>query len=200
MLIWAPTRRLIGGRGRAQGALSGALEWALEPAAGLGGQVGIGTTNNPGSVVENFWAPGSYNAVELIGEEAVWEKLTYVAVNAVRAGLVRDPLDWPGFRTTPEDMLGNRMTALRPGVFFTDDMPEQVELRLCPPPALQHLEPKEIEAELKRRIEAAVRKIRRARKKAKLGWLGRKKVLVQRVDDSPGGTFRAGERIDPIGT
>ena len=138
---------------------------------------------------ENFWSPDSYNAVELIGEEAVWEKLTYVAVNAVRAGLVRDPLDWPGFRTTPEDMLGNRVSALRPGEFFSEEMPEKTELRLCPPPALAHLEPADIEAELKRRIEAEASKIRRARKKSKLGWMGRRKILAQRVDESPGGTF-----------
>ena len=138
---------------------------------------------------ENFWAAGSYNAVELIGEEAVWEKLTYVACNAVAAGLVRDPLDWPGFRTTPEDMLGNRVSAVRPGEFFSEAMPERTELRLCPPPALAHLQPAEIEAELKRRIETEVTKIRRARKRAKLEWLGRKKILAQRVDESPGGTF-----------
>ena len=138
---------------------------------------------------EAFWSSGTFSAVALLGEESVWEKLVYVHCNAVKAGLVRDPLDWPGFRTTPEDMLGNRVSARRPGVFFRESMPEKTELNLTVPPALAHLESKQVLAELKERVDAEVTKIREARRKAKLGWLGRRGVLAQQVDQSPGGTF-----------
>ena len=139
---------------------------------------------------EAFWSTGtSFSAVALIGEESVWEKLVYLYVNGVKAGLVRDPLDWPGFRTTPEDMLGNVVSALRPGIFFRDSMPEKTALKLTVPPALAHLDRQQVLAELKARVDAEVKQIRKARKKRKLGWLGRRGVMAQRWEDSPGGTF-----------
>jgi len=85
---------------------------------------------------ESFWAPGSYNAVELdpIEDEAnLIEKLTYVWSNPVAAGLVASPEEWPGLMTLPEHMGTYDHYRERPttGYFSRDDSePETTRERL----------------------------------------------------------------------
>jgi hypothetical protein len=89
--------------------------------------------------VENFWAAGAPSVVRLEHPDDVLDKLAYVAANPVAAGLVENPLDWPGTITTD---LEQRLVAERPDLFFDPDgaMPEQITLACTIPPGLRHLD------------------------------------------------------------
>jgi len=86
---------------------------------------------------EGFWAQdGSYSAVEPLAPADVVAKTAYVLANPVAAGLVRRGSDWPGLRTSPDQLGAAKLVARRPDHFFDPDgsMPEMVELELAPPP------------------------------------------------------------------
>ena len=87
---------------------------------------------------ESFWAPGSYSAVKLVGENDVLAKLVYSLQNPVDAGLVESSKLWPGLCSQPEDMLGKRIEVPRPDHFFRKKgkMPASVTLTLSPPPGV----------------------------------------------------------------
>lgn len=67
---------------------------------------------------ESFWAPGSYSDVTLDGDEEIIDKMAYVITNAVAAGLVARPSQWPGVRTLPHDVGAATIEAARPAFFF----------------------------------------------------------------------------------
>ena len=87
---------------------------------------------------ESFWAPGSYSAVKLVGENDVLAKLVYSLQNPVEAGLVESSKLWPGLCSQPEDMLGKRIEVPRPEHFFRKKgkVPASVTLTLSPPPGV----------------------------------------------------------------
>jgi len=65
------------------------------------------------------WDPArSFSQVEVHGFEAEVQQWVYVAGQAVAAGLVERPEDWPGICWLPEDV-GRTLTAERPEVLFT---------------------------------------------------------------------------------
>jgi putative transposase len=79
---------------------------------------------------ENLWSAEPCNAVRLVTDEDVRDKIAYVVANPVAAGLVSEPGEWPGF-----SMWGDRsVRAVRPQVYFGEDsscpadIPLQVEL------------------------------------------------------------------------
>ena len=51
-----------------------------------------------------FWDGGSYDNVEIHGYDASIAQWVYVAGQAVAAGLVERPEDWPGVTWLPEDV------------------------------------------------------------------------------------------------
>jgi REP element-mobilizing transposase RayT len=86
---------------------------------------------------ESFWAgASSYSAVAPLDPSDLVAKCAYVLANPVAAGLVRRGTEWPGLRSTPEQIGGAAIVARRPKEFFRDDgyLPESIELRLTPPP------------------------------------------------------------------
>ncbi len=85
---------------------------------------------------DHFWAPRSYSAVRLLGEWEYVEKAAYVLCNPVNAGLVPLGRMWPGAWSAPERVGGAPYEARKPEVFFDPYglLPEQVEVRLVPPP------------------------------------------------------------------
>jgi REP element-mobilizing transposase RayT len=86
---------------------------------------------------EGFWSSdGSYSAVEPLEPADVVAKVAYVLANPVAAGLVRRGSEWPGLRTSPDDLGSAVLVARRPKHFFDPDgyMPEVVELALATPP------------------------------------------------------------------
>lgn len=160
---------------------------------------------------EAFWAPGSYSAVLLSDRAAVMDKLVYTLTNAVAAGLVSQPAEWPGLRTLPEDVGTLVLEATRPTFFFrkaedeTDDdedsararqrrrfpprdpLPDHVSLALTKPPQFADMTDDEFRAELARRVDDRVREIHEERAGRGLtGWLGAEAVLLQDPFATPG--------------
>jgi REP element-mobilizing transposase RayT len=170
---------------------------------------------------ESFFSPGSYSKVTLGDPAAVLDKLAYVITNAVAAGLVASPAEWPGLRALPEDVGARMIEAARPSWFFAqprDDhgpdhdaanasararrrrmepdrepLPERVRLAITRPPGFDDLSDAGFRALLAERVAARVAELheRRARE-GKVGWLGVDAILAQHHEDSPGSTWPDG--------
>jgi len=69
------------------------------------------------------WDHQKTSVVELLTPQAVIEKLAYVMANPVAAGLVARAGQWPGLRTTPEQLGRASHTAARPNYYFDEDNP-----------------------------------------------------------------------------
>jgi len=69
------------------------------------------------------WDHERTSVVELRTPQAVIEKLAYVMANPVAAGLVARAAQWPGIRTTPEQLGRASFTAGRPDYYFDQDNP-----------------------------------------------------------------------------
>lgn len=140
---------------------------------------------------ESFWAPGSYSAVQLSGEEDVLAKMVYVYTNAVDAGLVRTARGWPGASSLPEDLARAPVEIDRPKGFFRHDgpVPAQATLRFDIPDVLEATGEDPVHR-LERALGEREREIRDARRSEGMGFLGRRGVLEQ----SP---FRRPESTEP---
>ncbi|MCA9681742.1 MAG: hypothetical protein KC457_06075, partial [Myxococcales bacterium] len=129
---------------------------------------------------ETFWGGDSYNAVDLLEEGDVLDKLVYTLANPVSAGLVGRVRAWEG-ATSASLHFGGRRIVQRPSFFFSKRMPEQVTLELVVPPCLSHMSSRELHGELAVRvaeIEAEFRALGRMP-------LGMRAVLAADWNDSP---------------
>ena len=88
---------------------------------------------------EAFWDPESYSAVRLEDAATIFDKLVYVLLNPVAAGLVRRGSEWPGLWSDPGLIGGEPVQAARPERFFRKKgvLPEVAQLRLQPPPGFE---------------------------------------------------------------
>ncbi|MBT8452557.1 MAG: transposase [Deltaproteobacteria bacterium] len=87
----------------------------------------------------SIWDHDKSSVVRLLTEEAMIEKLAYVMVNPVKAGLVARARDWPGLTVLPHELGRRTLVIERPSVFFRPDnpkWPDTVELTLTVPPTL----------------------------------------------------------------
>lgn len=174
---------------------------------------------------ESFWAPGSYSAIPLTDTETLLDKLSYMFTNAVGAGLVARPEQWPGVHTLPEDMGTLVLEVERPGFFFRnrgadesgeekaetarararrragsrDPLPERVELRFTLPPLLREgMTLAQAQALARSALEAYMERIleeRRARRERR--FLGAKAVLAQSPFDTPWGSAVPDGSLNP---
>jgi hypothetical protein len=102
------------------------------------------------------WDGGKTSVVELRTNEAILEKLAYIAANPVVAGLVDRALDWPGIKTLPKDIGRAKWTTQRPTIYLDQtnpSWPQTATLGLAPLPAhrVAGLQIEDmVEAELKR--------------------------------------------------
>ena len=71
-----------------------------------------------------LWDPGSYDNVEIHGYDASIAQWVYVAGQAVAAGLVERPEDWPGLTWLPED-IGTTKHVKRPDHAFFGSTPKR---------------------------------------------------------------------------
>jgi len=138
---------------------------------------------------ENFWSPRAYSAVHLGDEEAVLEKIVYTLTNAVTAGLVEKPQDWPGLCSHAGLLARQSYSAMRPRLFFreTSDLPGKSRFRLTKPPALTYLSDARYQQLAARAVKARVEEIRS--KGVQWSWgkaLGRAAILAQNPFDRPG--------------
>ena len=145
---------------------------------------------------ENVFANGQTSAVQLETQDALVDKLAYVATNPVNDGLVERVDEWPGASGFQALLTGMPLRATRPRHFFADDgdMPEEVTLEMTIPPELGNREA------LVEAVRARVARIEQeaARKRAAAGTkvLGRHAILSQSWRDSPA-TYEPRRRLRP---
>lgn len=134
---------------------------------------------------ENVFASEQTSVVRLETQDALIDKLVYVATNPVNAGLVERVEDWPGASGYRALIDGTPLHATRPRHYFAEDgdMPEAITLELRIPPELGNHD--EIVAAVKARVAAV--EAEQARKRAAAGTkvLGRYAILRQSWRDSP---------------
>lgn len=101
---------------------------------------------------EAFWKPGSFNNTEIHDQETLIEKLVYVYLNPVKDGLVARPEQWPGLKSTPEDMGRFEATVDKPlCAFFGGRRPDDWK----PTGELTPRKQKQLEARLRREANRA---------------------------------------------
>lgn len=134
---------------------------------------------------ENFFEPGQTSVVRCETQDALIEKLVYIATNPVNDGLVERVDDWPGASGYRALLEGTILHATRPEHFFAEDgdMPEEVTLELTIPVELGD------RASVLAAVEARVAEVEaeEARKRAVSGKrvLGRYAILRQSWRESP---------------
>lgn len=112
------------------------------------------------------WDGGKTSVVELRTNEAIIEKLAYIAANPVVAGLVHRAADWPGIKTLPEDLGQARWTAPRPSFYLDEANPiwPRVAILALAPLHLHRVSEEHahtaVEAELQRLEKAAQAEVR----------------------------------------
>jgi putative transposase len=123
---------------------------------------------------ENLWSAEPCSAVRLADDEDVVDKIAYVAVNPVAAGLVARPEEWPGLSTWTEGVV----TLGRPEAYFRDggECPERVLLRV-EAPRLAHPGrwPFDMQSAIACKVAHAHQKMRAAGR----AFVGRAAVLAQ---------------------
>jgi REP element-mobilizing transposase RayT len=133
---------------------------------------------------EVVWEPNvAYSAVELSGPAEVLDKVAYVLLNPVSAGLVRSPERWPGVLSTAKTLRGAAMHAKRPSVWFKDNVPGDVTLAFPSPPCFTDKESylEALQTLLTSRLEHVRAELRRQGR----GYLGRTRVRKTVVTDQP---------------
>ena len=136
---------------------------------------------------EALWSSARPNVVELLTDESIWQALSYTITNPVKAGLVRTPSEWPGFRTSPRDVLAGTQFIPRPKArFFRDSRaPEQAERTVTVPPALSSMRAVAYVDELTQRVGARVREKREEMRRGGRSFLGARRVKKQRRTSRP---------------
>lgn len=134
---------------------------------------------------EVVWEPNvSYSAVELPGPTEVVDKVAYVLLNPVTAGLVRSPERWPGALSTLERLRDGTMRAKHPRLWFRNNSPRDVRLPLVSPPCLSsrgdYLQT--LDVLLRSRLSLVRSELRRQGR----GFLGHTRLLKTVVTSRPG--------------
>lgn len=111
---------------------------------------------------EKLWAPKEPGDMAVLDLEKVVERVLYVALQPVAAGLVERAGDWTGFRILPRDW-GKPMRFPRPDRCGRG-MPEVVEFTPMPPPGFDHLPLKQVIAFFEDLIAKEERRYARKRK------------------------------------
>lgn len=134
---------------------------------------------------ENFFASGQTSVVRCESEDALIERLVYVATNPVKHGLVERVDDWPGASGYRALLDRTPLRATRPRHFFAEDgeMPEEVTLELSIPPEIGERE--SILAAVQSRVEGIEAEHARERAATGMRVVGRYAILRQSWRDSP---------------
>jgi REP element-mobilizing transposase RayT len=129
---------------------------------------------------ENLWAAEPCNAVRLVTDEDIEDKIAYVAANPVAAGLVKQPEQWPGVLLWGE----SSQRVLRPDAYFREDKdgpcPSDLTLRI-ERPALRDGPPlgmREWKERVTRCVASKVAASHQALREAGREFLGRAAVLA----------------------
>jgi REP element-mobilizing transposase RayT len=136
---------------------------------------------------EAFWSSQGLSLVRLEGPQDVMDKLVYMTMNPVKAGLVERPADWPGFKTPPGAVLHRPRVIKRPKTRFyaKSKLPEEVELEVTVPPQLAHLGGREFVRQYEERVKEEVEALRAERKQKGKSVLGARAVSRLSIHDKP---------------
>ncbi|MGE0709529.1 MAG: transposase [Planctomycetota bacterium] len=129
---------------------------------------------------ENLWRTGSYGNVEVRTEHDLTEQLLYVWCQAVEAGLVARPEDWPGFQLLPAH-LGATLTFERPQQAFFGARRPEGRLPTEPRARARALKAQRQEDQAERRRRRSQDR-RRGRGKRRSNQLERERLRVQNTD------------------
>ncbi len=134
---------------------------------------------------ENFFDSSQTNVVSLESEDALFDKMVYIATNPVLAGLVERVEDWPGAFGYLALITGEPLRATRPKDFFDPDgdMPAEVSMTLRIPPELGDHDA--FVAKLKRLVDSTVENERWKREQTGQKVLGRNAVMRRSWRESP---------------
>lgn len=174
--------------------------------------------------VDAVWSPtAKTSVVHLADAQAVLKKLSYLTTNPVAAGLVAQPAQWPGVRTLPADV-GTTLTARRPDFFRSEAdaaagecsgtgeagerrrrhvkrglaMPAEVEVLVEKPPLFEDASLEDFRRGFALQVETDVKEIHADRRARGLRtFLGRKRVLLQNPEWSPGTPECPDYKLDP---
>ncbi|MGH1347898.1 MAG: hypothetical protein ACRBN8_40460 [Nannocystales bacterium] len=137
---------------------------------------------------ENFFAPGSYNAVSLVDGDAIEDECLYTLCNVVEAGLVKLPEYWDGVCSWSMDH-GQSKTIPRPEGFFdgfSDNTLDEEVLTLVRPEALYPaLTDTEAREKLRDKARERSHAMADALRKSGGSFMGMRRVRRQPTDSSP---------------
>jgi REP element-mobilizing transposase RayT len=134
---------------------------------------------------ENFWAPSTYSAVELVSTEDIVEKVAYALANPASAGLVEHGSQWPGIWSDPRSIGRGGEVLERPGHYFAESgsMPDHQELVFSIPPGFDSIEA--FRTLVIRRVDELEKAAAADRKTSGVTVMGARRVLKQRPTDRP---------------
>jgi putative transposase len=137
---------------------------------------------------ESFWSPEQTSCVELVNSEDVLDKMVYAITNPVKDYLVDKVSHWPGLDCLTPIRLDEPLVARKPRRFFRDGtgLPDVEELRFVRPPGFENLDHDAWVALLRDRIADVERAAAAERSRTGRRVLGRKTILRQHWNDSPG--------------
>ena len=134
---------------------------------------------------ENFWAPGSYSAVELVAPEDIVEKAAYTLANPASADLVEHGRQWPGLWSDPRSIGGPGERVERPGHYFATDssLRDLPTLELSVPPGFASAEA--FRAQVIARVGELEREAAARREARRVAVVGASRVRKQRYTERP---------------
>lgn len=133
---------------------------------------------------EVVWEPNvHYSAVELQGQAETLDKIAYILLNPVSAGLVRRPEDWPGVVSTLETLYRGELRVQRPKRWFKEEQPASVTLRLTPPPCFAEADP--YLGALRNLVDSRLSTLHEQWARGGRQALGRKAVLKTAIIEGP---------------
>jgi hypothetical protein len=134
---------------------------------------------------DKLWSGQRHSAPRLLDTATVLEKNSYVLTNAVKHGLVRYAWDWPGVTSWYMEY-GVPKTIKRPDFFFSEGMPEEVQVTITRPPGLfPELNDREARAKVREHARAEQSRLLGEFKKQGRTFLGPRRVLRQSRHDAP---------------
>ncbi len=137
--------------------------------------------------LEYFWAPGTYNRVELIDPEDILEKMVYTLTNPVAAGLVSEGKDWPGLRSSTLEEGSQKISSKMPGFFFRKEgkLSAIIDFSVTLPESVAQLQSDASCTLLKDAVLEKEREIRDQFRHEGRKFAGRQRILLQKPTDSP---------------
>jgi putative transposase len=134
---------------------------------------------------EAFWSPGRPCMVQLLTRDDILDKMVYVMLNPVRAGLVERVVDWPGLVTKPEQLVGGPRETERPRRFFDPRgvLGASTRFAYTRPPGFDDLSDEELVSLLRERVEAGEKAL--AAERGQLPAMKADAVLKQHWNSAP---------------